>query len=627
VKHAFEDLPYDKERRGPVEMDGVAFGAALSRTDIVVGLAALVAAAAAAAIIAEGGAVAEPTALTAVLVANIATLAVAGLLWRRSRPASHVGTLLLVEGLLVAVSSLVGSPDPGVHLVGVLAGWAATLGLAWLILAFPRARPTGAAWAVLTLLLATVAFGWLPVLLTSARLPVVSAVGQCAGACPANPLRLVHAAGAAHAFADAGAVLQSLAALAILAYMGLHFMQANRPHRRTLALLYASMVPLVLAFAATGLRAGSTGAHVGHGAQAAFVAARIIAPLGFVGALLYARAYTAEALGYMSTRLVGEPSLAAVEHLVRSVLDDPLARLAFWLPGREEFVDRHGKPIECGTPAKEVSWWSLRHDGEPILAIVHDSVLDADTELLEAVGVATTLALENRSLHHDLVDTVQALHASQKRLVSAASEERRRLERDLHDGAQQKLVALRIRLDLARSRGEESETDVSSELGEVLQDLRSLAHGIFPPLLADEGLGAALREAARRSAVPVWVKIDDPGRLSPECETAVYYCCLEALQNVAKHAGENAAATLELWHDQRAVRFSVVDDGSGFVVESGAGSFGLTNMTDRIGAVDGSLVVRSSPGAGTRVEGRIPLASARPAERPAESDLVAETVR
>jgi signal transduction histidine kinase len=314
---------------------------------------------------------------------------------------------------------------------------------------------------------------------------------------------------------------------------------------------------------------------------------------------------------------------------VRRVLDDPLARLAFWLPGREKFVDRHGRSVEPD-PSADVSWWRLRHRGSPTLAIVHDSVLDEDTELLEAVGVATTLALENRRLHHDLLDMVQALHASQKRLVSAASEERRRLERDLHDGAQQKLVAMRIRLDLARNLQVDAEPALQSELGELgseldeaLQDLRALAHGIFPPLLAEEGLDAALREAARRSAAPVTVRIESPGRLLPECETAVYYCCLEALQNVAKHAGEDAAATLRLWQDQRAVHFSVEDDGSGFAMDFGSGDVGLTNMTDRIGAVGGSLAVRSSPGAGTKVEGRIPLAAARLPQ----SDPVADGVR
>src|SRR5262249_40739270 len=112
------------------------------------------------------------------------------------------------------------------------------------------------------------------------------------------------------------------------------------------------------------------------------------------------------------------------------------------------------------------------------------------------------------------------------------------------------------------------------------------------------------------SAVPVTVRIESPGRLLPECETAVYYCCLEALQNVAKHAGEDAEVTLRLWQDHRAVHFSIVDDGCGFAMDSGGGNIGLTNMTDRIGAVGGSLAVRSSPGAGTEVEGWIPLAAA-----------------
>ena len=628
LNRASRDPLYNEEFHGPAGMRGVAFGAAPARTDILIGLAGAVAIVAAATIVAEGGASAEPTALTAVLVANIATLTIAGVLWRNSRPSSRIGTLLLGEGLLVAFSSLVGSRNPGVHVAGVLAGWAATIGLAWLIVSFPRARPSGAAWAVWSLAVAAFAFGELPLLLTSARAPVVHAVGQCAGACPSNPLHLVHAPGAVQTFVDVASVLQALSAAGLVAFMCLHFLHAGRPRRRTLSFLYAAMLPLVIAYGAASVLSGVGGAHAGHGAQGVFVATRIVAPLGFVGALLYARSYAAEALGYVCTRLVGGPSLAAVEQLVRSVLDDPLARLAFWLPERRTFVDRHGKPVDASSTPEDVSWWSLQHDADPILAIVHDSVLDEDPELLEAVGVATTLALDTRRLHHDLVETVQALHASQKRLVSAASEERRRLERDLHDGAQQKLVALRIRLDLARNRGAEPAT--SSELGEfgsglddVLQDLRSLAHGIFPPLLAEEGLGAALREAALRSALPVVVKIDDPGRLSPECETAVYYCCLEALQNVAKHAGEDVTATLQLWQDQRSVRFSVVDDGSGFALEPGGGSFGLTTMTDRIGAVGGSLSIHSRPGAGTSVQGRIPLATARPAQ----SDYAADPVR
>jgi signal transduction histidine kinase len=221
------------------------------------------------------------------------------------------------------------------------------------------------------------------------------------------------------------------------------------------------------------------------------------------------------------------------------------------------------------------------------------------------------LAVENRRLHQHLVDSVHALRASQQRLVTASSTERRKIERDLHDGLQQTLVALRIHLELARGLTEEGSglsrrlTSLGAGFDEALEELRSLAHGIYPPLLGEEGLAAALREAARRSTVPLTIGVEDVGRLSEECETAIYYCCLEALQNVAKHAGEEAVASLRLWRDGRAVCFSVVDDGVGFVVNSRHGDVGLTNMADRIGAVGGSLAIRSEPGEGATVEGRV----------------------
>jgi signal transduction histidine kinase len=220
------------------------------------------------------------------------------------------------------------------------------------------------------------------------------------------------------------------------------------------------------------------------------------------------------------------------------------------------------------------------------------------------------LALENRRLEHDLLDSVDALRASQRRLVGAASAERRKIERDLHDGVQQKLVALRIQLELTRDLA--GDNGVSSRLAglaadfdEALEELRSAAHGIYPPLLADEGLAAALREVARRASVPLNVDLEDVGRLSEDRETAIYYCCLEALQNVAKHAGEEAVASLRLWRDRKAVRFAISDNGVGFAPRSATKGAGLTNMTDRIGAVGGTLSVRSTPGEGTTVLGGV----------------------
>jgi signal transduction histidine kinase len=315
----------------------------------------------------------------------------------------------------------------------------------------------------------------------------------------------------------------------------------------------------------------------------------------------------------MARKLVGRPPIAAVEQLVRRVLDDPQAKLVFWLPRSDQFVDRHGAVVVLDPEFDGLTWRPFGHGDARVLAVVHDVALSEDPELLEAVGAASLLALESRRLEHDLVDSVDALRASQRRLVGAASAERRKIERDLHDGVQQKLVALRIELELTRDLVGESGLEgrlahLAADFDDALDELRSTAHGIYPPLLADEGLEAALREVARRSTVPLSVDLEDVGRLSEDRETAVYYCCLEALQNVAKHGGDEASASLRLWRDRQALRFSVSDDGVGFVPRRPAGQgAGLTNMTDRIGAVGGTLAVRSALGEGTTVQGAVTI--------------------
>ncbi len=182
---------------------------------------------------------------------------------------------------------------------------------------------------------------------------------------------------------------------------------------------------------------------------------RIVLPLGFIVALLFARAYAGEALTLMASRLVGRPSAAAVEQLVRQVLDDPLARLAFWLPRRERFVDRHGNTVVLDAAEEGKTWRAFGHGETHVLAILHEPILGEDPELVGAVGATALLILENRRLEQDLLDSVGALRASQRRLVAAASSERRKIERDLHDGVQQTLVALRIQLELALELADE----------------------------------------------------------------------------------------------------------------------------------------------------------------------------
>ena len=603
---AFEQLDLDLELRDST------FGTRLQKADFVVIALACAAASAAAAIVATGGVVRDSTAFAAVLVANIATLAVGGLAWRRGRPFSLFGYLLLAEGLLVFVSSLSGSPDSVLHLIGVLGFWATAFGATWLLLVFPGSRPGAAGWIVMGIAFATFLVGELPLILTSPSLEGVTTIASCGAACPANPALAVHAPNVADAFRNVESVLQATWGVGLLVYLATRFAWASHARRRVILPVFVSAAPLAAAFTVSAVAFGLAGVQSSDTARAIFAGTRILYPLGFVAALLLARAYAGEALTFMARRLVGRPSVAAVEQLVRRVLDDPQARLVFWLPRSEQFVDRHGAHVALDPVRETLTWRAFGHGDARVLAVVHDAVLSEDPELVEAVGAASLLATENRRLEHDLLDSVDALRASQRRLVGAASAERRKIERDLHDGVQQKLVALRIQLELVRDLARESGlwnrlAGLAADFDDALDELRSAAHGIYPPLLADEGLAAALREVARRSTVPLTVDLADVGRLSEDRETAIYYCCLEALQNVAKHAGDDAEALLRLWRDRNAVRFAVSDNGLGFVPRPAQNGAGLTNMTDRIGAVGGTLSVRSTPGEGTTVLGGVAI--------------------
>jgi signal transduction histidine kinase len=199
--------------------------------------------------------------------------------------------------------------------------------------------------------------------------------------------------------------------------------------------------------------------------------------------------------------------------------------------------------------------------------------------------------------------------------VAASDAARRQIERNLHDGAQQHLVALAVNVRLARRLYEtdpQGSLEILDQLGEGLQnavqELRALAHGIYPPLLADRGIEEALRGTAGRAALPTQVEAAGLRRYSPEMEAAVYFCCLEALQNAGKHAGPGANATVRVWEEPGSLRFEVSDDGAGFDAGGAKGKgAGFVNMGDRVGAMGGTVQVNSAPGQGTALAGRIPL--------------------
>jgi signal transduction histidine kinase len=210
---------------------------------------------------------------------------------------------------------------------------------------------------------------------------------------------------------------------------------------------------------------------------------------------------------------------------------------------------------------------------------------------------------------------VEELRAARARMVAAADAESRRIERDLHDGAQQHLVALAVNLQLARQLADTDPGEakkllerIGRDVREALEGVRELAQRVYPPLLLDRGLAEALAAAALSAGIPTRFDATNLDRYPPEVEATVYFCCLEALENAARYAGAGARATIAARHESEALHFEVVDDGVGFEQHPDRQGGGLTSMGDRLGALGGLLTVSSRPGRGTRVSGTVPLA-------------------
>ncbi|MBA2496545.1 MAG: sensor histidine kinase [Acidimicrobiia bacterium] len=310
-----------------------------------------------------------------------------------------------------------------------------------------------------------------------------------------------------------------------------------------------------------------------------------------------------------STALLVEDSAAAAA--VRAGVAGP-AWLRVWLP---DLLDGRAAQIR-------VAPLGFAGDLLGLIVVERGAVQDfdaAEDEVLAELARRMSLTLHNTQLDHALQDTLEEvlrqareLEASRRRLVSASDEERRRIERDLHDGAQQHLVALSVGLNLTAGMldddpgaAAEMLAALQSSVRDTIEELRSLAHGIYPPLLRDGGLEPALRAAAGRCPLDVVVEAAT-GRQSAEIEAAIYFCCLEALQNAAKHAPGSSVA-IRAWTEEGGLLFEVADDGPGFDPASVTHNAGYTNMADRLGAIGGRVEWRSVPGGGTTVAGTVPL--------------------
>lgn len=279
--------------------------------------------------------------------------------------------------------------------------------------------------------------------------------------------------------------------------------------------------------------------------------------------------------------------------------------------------------LVAGRPAGPLRVAPMTHHGELFGLLVldrdEDDFTDDDDHVVGELARQVALALHNAELDNALQATLEEvqrknveLQESRARIVATADHERRKIERNLHDGAQQHLVALAVKLRLIQRLAEADPAGALAMLDEARDDalatideLRALAHGIYPPVLVDRGLPGALAAAADRATLPTSVDVRTEHRYPEEIEAAVYFCCLEALQNAAKHAGDGASAEIVVEQDGDELRFTVADDGRGFDVDAHRHGHGFVNMADRLGALGGTAQVASIPGEGTTVTGRI----------------------
>ncbi|MET0513519.1 MAG: histidine kinase [Thermoleophilaceae bacterium] len=563
---------------------------------------------------------AHPGGFAALTAASVVGWILAGLLWWRARPWSRIGPLLCAIGFLIALQSFQGSANGLAFSFGVLFDLPTVL-LAWyLALIFPGERLDASGRLLMGIACAVLLLGYLPRFLLSVDISGATPLARCDSGCPPNHLMLASEPGVANVFQDIERWGRVAITLLIVGVLSGRFLRASRPRRRTLLPVYAALGLWLISFAVYNTAVNANVSvdvldRIGLGVTVS----RLLYPLAFIAALVLARAYAGGALQTMVHELRTDSTLRSVDQTVRSVLADPSSRLAFWLPQSRQYVDAAAHPVELPAPNSDTSVHVFRSAArEPLVAIAHDPALDEDPELLEAAGEATVMVLENRRLDEELRRAREALILSERRLGAAVTDERKRIERDLHDGSQQRLVAIRIGLELARERAEgdpESHARLAKlgeQLDHAVEELRGLVQGIYPSVLPDFGLRAALKAAAERSGVQVDLDLQETPRYPAHLEAGVYFACVEALQNAAKHAGSGAHVKLRLWTDGGLVCFCVSDDGIGFTPGVGRKGLGLRNMADRLAALDGTFSLETGPGKGTDVTGSVPVGRLAP---------------
>ncbi len=539
----------------------------------------------------------------------IGLYAVIGLALARGAGQRRLGLTMTSCAALTAIASTDVLPGAAAYTVSHTAALALPPVLALMLISVPEAQAARrrAQGALLASIPVVLALGT-AYLMVAAEAPWGQAASECAGTCAGSAIQVTDAPGLAHALAAAVAI----ALLAPLAVAGVAIVRACRAAgpitRRALRwvgwLMTVWAAPLAVGLVAMAIdpEPGGLGPYL-----VTTSVIRGVLPLAILAIVVGRLAKTGMIREELTTRLAHTDDPAQVERVIADVLGDPSLRLAF--RDGAEWIDVEGHPIDAEAAADR-EWVPL--DDPQGATLVVDPAMQAQPERMHVIAGLGAAAL-------DRARTGAELRAMRRRLVQVAEDERHRIERNLHDGAQQRLIGMAIRIDMARetlTSHPELALAILRDFGDdvqgALDELRELAHGLHPAVLTDHGLPEALRAMARHAPVDVEMDVAPVGRLDPLAESAVYFCCAEALQNAVKHGGPGARVAVRLSRDDDdAVVFEVVDDGPGFAVPPLRPGTGLMGMRDRVEGVDGTLTIESEPGGGTRVAGRIPAALRR----------------
>ena len=519
--------------------------------------------------------------------------------WRR--PESRFGVLMVLAGVAWFLSSLSSSNVAVPYTVGIAFDLLPAVLFLHVVLAFPTGRLERFPERVF------VGVGYVTAL-------CVHLLGMALGGFgPDNLLDVASRESASHRLLNAELIVLSVLCVAGIGVLAYRRRAAGPPLRRSIALLVDAfalaliMIAFLFLSAVFGLVSGETTYETIRRATFFVVG---LAPLVFLVGLLHAR-LARSAVGDLMLELQADPTPVDVRDALSRALRDPSLSLVYWLPEFETYAGVDGQPAQLAADDGGRAVTLIDHGGAPVAALLHDASLDDEPELLAAATAGAGIAVENARLHVELRARLEELRGSRARMVSVANKERQRLERNLHDGAQQRLVALSLELSLLES-DLEGDTDAQQRLTRArheitasLAELREIARGIHPAVVSGHGLGVALEQLAALAPVPVRLAVETDGRLPEAIEVAAYYLVCESLTNVGKYA-QASAATVAITHANGSVQIEVTDDGVGGV-DTDAGS-GLRGIADRIEALDGRLRIWSPSGGGTRIRADIPCA-------------------